>query len=435
MTGASGVNMDMLARALLPKSSPPAGEEPGAPAPGGASRPVSAAAVAAAPPAPAALQAQFLHLERCLAGWHVEREAQIRGLTLALLTGFPVVFIGPPGSNKSELLQHYAQAIEGRFFMAVLSPTSTPEELFGPISFAALNEGRYERVVEGYLPTAEVAIVDEIFKCNSAVLNSLLPVIHERRFKNGTETRELPLRLFAGAANEVPDLESRGELAALWDRFTLRYLTRYVSAEGFGQLLQLYAARARDGGSCSPPRIAAAAIAEARRAIQQVDLSPVLSFCAYLRPKLQAAGYEPSDRKWYQILRVVQANAWLHGRTAATVGDLDLLRYMLWDRPEQFEPLQALVSSLIGGRFRARAQAIAGEAGAIMAAFQQQPDRNQTAAAVGLKRLEKQLAELITEARQEAVAEEQIAHLETLAKSIAVQKHLVLARARGPAGG
>ena len=41
---------------------------------------------------------------------------------------------------------------------------------------AGLENDEYVRQTDGYLPTSEVAFVDEIFKANSAILNSLLTV-------------------------------------------------------------------------------------------------------------------------------------------------------------------------------------------------------------------------------------------------------------------
>jgi MoxR-like ATPase len=49
------------------------------------------------------------------------------------------------------------------------------------------------------------AFLDEIFKANSAILNSLLSILNERIFFNGSEKQQVPLLFLMAASNELPE--------------------------------------------------------------------------------------------------------------------------------------------------------------------------------------------------------------------------------------
>jgi MoxR-like ATPase len=119
-----------------------------------------------------------------LAARFPERKDVIDGALAAVLAGEHVLVLGPPGTAKSALARAIAQAFGGAYFERLLTKFSTPEELFGAISLKALEQDRFARVVTGKLPEAEFAFVDEVFKANSAILNSLLTLVNERVFHN-----------------------------------------------------------------------------------------------------------------------------------------------------------------------------------------------------------------------------------------------------------
>ncbi|PNH10715.1 hypothetical protein TSOC_002522 [Tetrabaena socialis] len=163
----------------------------------------------------------------------LERDVEVRLLLLAALCCEHLLLLGPPGTAKSELSRRLSSLCGGTYFERLLTRFSVPEELFGPLSMKGLENDLYVRQTNGYLPTSEVAFVDEIFKANSAILNALLTLLNERLFDNGNQRLRAPLLCLVGASNEMPESE---ELDALYDRFLIR---RTVGQVSNGQLYKL----------------------------------------------------------------------------------------------------------------------------------------------------------------------------------------------------
>ena len=290
----------------------------------------------------------------------VERDTEVRLLLLAALAGEHLLFLGPPGTAKSELARRLSRLSDGPFFERLLTRFSVPEELFGPLSMRALEEDRYVRQTEGYLPTAAVAFVDEVFKASSAILTSLLTLLNERAFDNGSGREPAPLACLVGASNELPESE---ELDALFDRFLIRREVGQVSAEGLPELLRSSCSfdeqeppkspsppsEGNGNGDNSPssapsppppppPKVLSAAdLALARAGSARVSVpDDVLDIVADLRSHLQSEREPPvycSDRRLVKAVRLLRTAAWADGRGSVSRRDAMLLRHVLWQRP------------------------------------------------------------------------------------------------------
>lgn len=321
-----------------------------------------------------------------------ERREVIRGLLVGLLAREHVLLLGPPGTAKSALANDLCSRIGGKYFYWLLSRTSTPEELFGPVSLKALEQDSYRRVTTGKLPEADIAFKDEIFKCNSAVLNTMLPVLNERVFFNDGQPVAVPLEMAVGASNELP--EDREELGALWDRFLLRYVVSYIKdPRNFVKLLGNSPAGPAGGRTLISRDDLAGAQAEAR----QVDVSRIIPQITALRQKMAELKIPVSDRRWKQGLGLIRANAWLEGRSEAGDDDLAILAAVLWTDPEQALQVRQAIMAL-ANPLEQEAQNIFDEAMEVWQTALQAPEETATAAGIEsnakLKKIAKRLEEL-----------------------------------------
>jgi len=290
----------------------------------------------------------------------VERDTEVRLLLLAALSREHVLYIGPPGTAKSELGRRLSRLCHGQYFERLLTRFSVPEELFGPLSMKALEDDKYVRQTAGYLPEASVAFVDEIFKANSAILNTLLTILNERLFDNGADRVRVPLLCLVAASNELPESE---ELDALYDRFLIRRHVSQVSPAGLLQLLSSGGGRRQaatlghpgeqvessvdegDGslsvvGTVAKPLLSEDDFQNTRsRAEAFVEVPPgVLNLIADLRAFLQDKCEPPvyvSDRRLVKAVALMQVAAYTSGHRKLAGHHCLLLRHVLWQRPEE----------------------------------------------------------------------------------------------------
>lgn len=274
----------------------------------------------------------------------VQREELIDVCLTALVARQHVLLLGPPGTAKTQLVSELAACLDGgQHFQWLLTRFTTPEELFGPVSLSALEKDGYRRVTAGKLPEATTALLDEVFKANSAILNTLLSIINERIFYNDGRPVRVPLLSLFGASNEVPEGEEEAALAAFADRFLFWYEVEYLAEDGaFAEMLRL-------DGSGVRPSVEVDEITAASMAVEQIELGDeAIDAIVELRRRLRAEGIIVSDRRWKQSLSAIKARAFLNGSSKAEVQrDMPVLMHTLWTSPEQRDIVQRVVRATV----------------------------------------------------------------------------------------
>ena len=282
-----------------------------------------------------------------------EKETELSLSLLAALAGESVILLGPPGVAKSMVARRLKLAFDGASsFEYLMSRFSTPDEIFGPVSISKLKDSdKYERNTEGYLPTADVVFLDEIWKAGPAIQNTLLTVINEKLFRNGDTEVHLPLKLLLAASNELP---TQGEgLEALWDRFIIRIECGNIKDVSRFNAMLLDNTVDDDIEVKDGLQITDEEYNKWDKAINMLAVSEeVLRVINVIRKSLGSVTIAQtderhnvyvSDRRWKKIVRLLRTSAFVHDRNEVTADDLLPIYNCLWQEPEECEGIRAIV--------------------------------------------------------------------------------------------
>lgn len=304
-----------------------------------------------------------------------EKDEAIRLALLTAISGESIFFLGDPGCAKSMIARRIVQAFKAdgddnvKYFETLLNAYTTPDEVFGNVSLKGLNgelpeckdKEVYRRLTEGMLPEADIAFLDEIWKANSTILNSLLTIVNERKFHNGNEVKDVPLKALFTASNELP---AKGQgLEALYDRLILRLVVSFINDEN--NFFEMVDAPSSSEFELSDEekklQISNAELKEWKGKIDAITLSDeAKSVISAIRNELVTRNeamseddkqngelFEVGDRRWKKIVHILKTSAFLNDRTEIDLMDCQLIEYCIWSTEKQQLAAREIVEKCI----------------------------------------------------------------------------------------
>jgi MoxR-like ATPase len=285
-----------------------------------------------------------------LASYNVEREDEIELLGLSTFSAVDCLFLGDPGVGKTWMIELQLACIVGaELFDILLLKEMSADDVLGPRSLPALKDGRIERIIDGYLPTAHYAYVDEVFKASPPLLNALLDLMAKRQLKIGGKVIDCSqLISIYFSSNELPDRE---DLMAMRDRIGITKEVKPVRTDE-GKLKVTDIQLGVQGGGIDmtdAPQFTLPEIAQVRSEIQQIHVpETVKKSLVEAQGKWESAGHPPSQRRMGQMWRVIKTHAWAKGQDEVTNDNLIVAQHMAWNHPDHADSAREVIMEYAG---------------------------------------------------------------------------------------
>ena len=288
-----------------------------------------------------------------------EKEHVVALSLLSAVAGESIFLLGPPGVAKSMVARRLKLAFRDAYaFEYLMSRFSTPDEIFGPVSISKLKDAdTYERIVDGYLPSATIAFLDEIWKAGPAIQNALLTIINEKIYRNGQFSIRVPLKGLIAASNELP-AQGQG-LEALWDRFLLRCLVGGI--EDMGEFDRMISSTDETESVVDEQlQITGEEYVRWEKEIAAIKIHySIFEVIHALKDGIEqynrqvqneggiSAPLYVSDRRWKKMVKLLKTSAFLNGSDTIRLSDCTLLSYCLWSETEHMEAIEEMVAAAI----------------------------------------------------------------------------------------
>ena len=281
----------------------------------------------------------------------IERETEAALIVLSLIMKEHVIFVGEPGTAKSELAQKASELLIAKFYKHQLHEQMSAEELWGDINIKELKKGRRKYETSNMLPEAEIAFLDEVFNAHKSLLHTVLEVLNERKLKKGcydprkNPEGKAPLHTVIAATNVVPEDPN---INAFYDRILFRHFIKPVGKDKWKDLHDITIRKEHGAGYANKRGIATLEDMKKLFSLSgEVDYSEVYDKLLEIEEELEMRHIHISDRRRGKLLKAVQANAIMHGRDKAIKDDLLVLLYVVPANEEEYYKTEIVLYDLL----------------------------------------------------------------------------------------
>lgn len=260
----------------------------------------------------------------------VNRTEEIAGLTLAIAASQHILFEGPAGVAKSDLARECFSRITGEGLVVydkMFGRGTKEDDVFGPVDMVKYREqAEWSHNTTGSLPSCHFANLEELGRASDLLLPSMMTVLNERLFHNGSKVLTCPLITAVASTNFLTESD---ELAAFNDRWLVRMLVNPLDSNQ--KCLEMMT-RSMQPRPKPKAVVSLNEIIAINRRMRELPVDPeVLPLYVDLVKQYQKANTTPtihiSDRRLVHAFRLARASAVMDERESVSVDDLAQVKF------------------------------------------------------------------------------------------------------------
>ena len=273
-------------------------------------------------------------IKKELDDFYVQRTETIDMILLAVYSRKNAFLIGEPGLAKTDILKAFSESVKGfKFFEYQMSFSTKLEDLL------SMN-------VQGGIgiDNCHIALIDEFFKGNPSVLNSLLAILNEKIIYV-PEKKTIPMLTVFATSNEKPDATEGTSMLALYDRFLLRQeVMPLINESDFKKLMRI-------NKPFAPSQEAILTLDELEKDykdIQEINLpDEIIDVLFLIKKEIFIRQVHASDRRFKDLVSILKSSAFFRGSREVKKEDIYNIKSSLWTYSSDIKTVDVVVNKIL----------------------------------------------------------------------------------------